>query len=326
MTELINTVQLQEIGDTLVELFELTLLSGSVYHLHNGLVNGNESIYFANKAGTAKNEYIAIPISIEGFEQSSDGTANRPSLTMANIPTLTRSVLSNEDTMLDILQEGGFSTNKELIGTTIEYRRTLFKYTLSSSEAAALPIEFPSFKYVLDRVSSETSTTVEFELANPMDLEGFVLPSRVVVGRYCAWQYQGVELERNGLTPKEGGGCSWPLDSLGRFFDVNDNIITKDISTIAAFNAGSTYTYVDENTPVRVKTTTNSHTKIWRLIQTAPAGKDPETSPEYWYREDVCGKLIESCRLRFQGNNTDTNKNASRPLPFGGFPGTKKFR
>ncbi len=76
---------------------------------------------------------------------------------------------------------------------------------------------------------------------------------------------------------------------------------------------------------------------------------DPETNPASWVRGDVCGKLIASCKARYQSDirtaisqtgvtaiKTDANGvkhavpsaifNNQISLPFGGFPGTKGFR
>ena len=38
--------------------------------------------------------------------------------------------------------------------------------------------------------------------------------------------------------------------------------------------------------------------------------------------QDACGKTIEACKLRFHPNDT----NLDVPLPFGGFPGSRKFK
>ena len=76
---------------------------------------------------------------------------------------------------------------------------------------------------------------------------------------------------------------------------------------------------------------------IWRALVTN-LNVTPGTDETVWTRGDVCGKLLNSCKYRFQakpifaGSNynadavphmdTDNNK----ALPFGGFPGSKKFR
>ena len=49
MTDLIDTVQLQEIDDSYVELFDVTLPSGTKVYLINGLDDGQNNIYFPQK-------------------------------------------------------------------------------------------------------------------------------------------------------------------------------------------------------------------------------------------------------------------------------------
>jgi phage-related protein len=371
MTDLIDTVQLQEIDQGYVELFDFTLPSGTVVHLFKGLEDGTESIYFPSKDGSELNEYIAMPLELTGVEVTSSGASNRPTLSMANIPSLTRTLASNETTLEDIkegevealLSGEGIYTNEDFLGTVVEYRSTLTSYLKEEGDVASFPVEFPSHRFVLDRVSSENNIIVQFELATVFDLEGVKLPSRQINGRYCPWQYQGHALSNQ-------GGCTWPLDSHGRFFDKNDNLITSSISSINIYNASTTYNLnTDDNPPVQVQTTSNGHTQIWQAIRDVPANKDPLKHGAYWKRLDVCGKLISSCKVRFQGVTTEAEYSASteyslnnivifnedtylyinetpstgntppntdywapfiedtsKELPFGGFPGTRKFK
>jgi hypothetical protein len=75
-------------------------------------------------------------------------------------------------------------------------------------------------------VASEDSILVEFELASPIDVEGVKVPGRVVIGRYCVWRYQGGPLNNE-------GGCNWPLNGNGRFFNEKDELITRNITSIS---------------------------------------------------------------------------------------------
>jgi len=331
MPDLIDTVQLQEIDDALVELFDITLPDGSSkVYLFNGMDDGTTNIYFPSENGVDLNEYISLPISIDGIESSSAGAQNRPTLSIANIPVLARSLTNNsdgtsdEETLKTLLEDNGIYSNQDLLNTKVTYRRTLFKHTYTQTDVAGwtttTPTEFPKASYIIDRIADESPIIVGFELASPIDIEGVQLPQRVVIGRYCPWRYQGYELGYD-------GGCTWALDSNGIFFDVNDDVITRNISSINTFNSGSTYTLnANDNPPIRVKTTDNDHTQIWRLLRNAPAGKTPSQNSYYWYREDVCGKLINSCKIRFQGNTSDSDLDTSKSLPFGGFPGAKTFK
>lgn len=333
MSNIIDTVQLQSTEENLIELFDLTLPSGDVVYFVNGLENGEDNIYFPQKAISGStyplHEYIALPIEISGIEANSSGAANRPTLSLANIPVLARSLTNDEDgtddetVLRDVLEDEGINTNEDLLGCRIVVRRTFLSKTYRSTDSnpASSPVEFPSQTYILDRVSAENNVLVEFELASPMDVEGVKLPNRVVVGKYCPWRYQGHFIEDDNGNASKDGGCTWPLDSNGRFFDVNNNVITKDISTISAWSNTATYSADD-----KVKTTTNNHTQIWIALRAVPTNKDPEKQASYWKRLDVCGKTLESCKIRFQGNNSNANLNTAYILPFGGFPGSRQFR
>lgn len=351
MSDIIDTVQIQEIDDALVTLFDVTLPSGTVTYFFDGLDDGTNNIYFPQKELDSDSssatynkyplkEYVAIPIQVEGIETNSSGASNRPTLTLANIPVLSRSISNNSDgvddesDILDILTSEGIVTNEDLLGTRVVIRRTLLSKTNRSSDSApsSSPIEFPSQTYVIDRVSGENNITVQFELATPLDIEGVLLPNRVVIGKYCPWKYQGYfhpDRSQNPVVASKDGGCTWPIDSRGRFFDKDDNIITKNISSIP------TYDSTTQNSPrsagYKTKTVRNGHTEIWEAIRAVPAETsngqhNPTNSRGYWKRLDVCGKTLNSCKIRFQGNNANEDLNTTFALPFGGFPGAKQFR
>jgi hypothetical protein len=84
----------------------------------------------------------------------------------------------------------------------------------------------------------------------------------------------------------------------------------------------------------------------------AVGAKRPDINPTYWQIGDVCGKLLESCRIRYHATfyrpgssrnylaggmvvTTTDGKyhgasaafyNTEVVLPFGGFPGTRRLR
>ena len=311
MPDIIDTVQLQEIDDALIELFDITLPNGSTkIYITNGLDNGSDNIYFPETTGGyALKEYIAMPIQIQGIAAASSGAAARPTITTVNIPFLTRTYSNNGDgtndetTLLDILEENGIKSNRDLLNSRVVYRRTLFKHTFKAGDTTSAPVEFPSTTFILDRVASEDNLLVAFEVASPIDIEGVKIPNRMVIGRYCPWKYQGVALDGD-------GGCIWPKNSNGRFYDKNDN----SISGFTTYSASTSYSAGD-----KVKVTTDGHQQIWQARR-ANSGKYPITNPYYWFRLDVCGKLISSCKVRFQ------NGDQGVALPFGGFPGSRTFK
>jgi phage-related protein len=322
---LIESVQIQEVESALVELFELTLKNELTIYLFNGLDEGENNIYFPSATIVngvyPLNEYIAIPIQLEGIEITSSGALARPTLSTVNFPTLAKVYeddndgIDDETTLFDILESQGIRSNQDLLGSRLIYRRTLLKYTFTSQDTATSspPVEFPSTKLIIDRVAAEDNMLVQFELANPMDIEGVVLPSRVIVGRYCPWRYQGRFLYGD-------GGCSWPVDSSGVFFDTDNNRITN---TGTEWTSASAYSVNDV-----VKTTdiTTNYIQIWKAKRDVPADKNPIINPFYWYRLDMCGKTLTSCKVRFQNTGVDGEFDTEVPLPFGGFPGSKTFK
>jgi len=320
MTDLIDVVQDDGIDDSLVELFEvISPDETTIYYLFNGLEDGIDKIEFRT------NDYFSIPIEITGIEMSSTGAAPRPTLNVANIPSLTKSLNSNEKLLQDIKEALNFDTNDDLIGTRIIYHRTLKSNTDNNNATSP---EFPPQTFYIDRIASENNIVVSFELASPFDIEGAKLPHRVVIGKYCPWQYQGVEL---GL----GGGCTWPLNNQpfkdlnnkGLYFKSNDDLISRDLNQTSAINAwssGATYTPTNK---VFTTDTVNgyTHTRVWEALFTN-SNKDPRTYRKYWKRIDLCSKTLTGCKKRFQGNYSGSTLDQNVPLPFGGFPGSKKFK
>lgn len=325
MTDLIHLVQQDEIDSELIELFDITLPGyqeggSGTYYLCSADVDidsdGDSDIVFNGKT------YVSIPINIDGIEFTAQGAYARPTLTIANIPNLTKSI-TNSETLLEDMREAGtdsfeqFDRNQDLLGTQVRYRKTL-KSKLSTGE------EFPSQVFFVDRIASENSLFVAFELVSPMDVEGVTLPHRMVIGRYCSWQYQGQE---DGL----GGGCTWgnTLADQHSFFREDD---TKITGTIDEWADDEEY-FVDDI----VKTTeAANHTiypnkvQIWQALYdhggSDATARDPRNYRAFWKRIDLCGKTLKSCKIRYQGNSTDTSLNQDIPLFFGGFPGSKKFR
>lgn len=302
MSDLIEVVQEQEIGESLIHLFELSI-NGTTIYAYSGLDDGSNPIYFpALNSSDGINEYVALPMEIEGVEWASNGAQARPTLTIANIISFIGN--SDETTLGAELESLNITYNEDILGSRLVFRRTLGKYLAAPGDTWTTPVEFPVQSYVLDRIAGENNVTVSFELASPFDVEGIQIPNRVVVGKYCPWKYQGHFL---GL----GSGCTWPLNSDERFYDINDNLITFP----SIWVSGTSYT-----TGEKVHTNRNNHTKIWQAIRPS-VGKHPEDNRAYWVRVDVCGKTLSACKVRFQKNG-DT----SVVLPFGGFPGTRKFK
>jgi lambda family phage minor tail protein L len=267
MSNLIATdAQSLEVDSGLIDLFQLTLPNGTTLYLHPGLDSALDEIKFRDKqAPYTVREYDPLPMVIDGLDVQADGAPSRPTLTVANIGTLFSSSLD------------GFK-NDDLVGQRIVRRQTLQKYLYGESGDSSPPVEFRTQEYIIDRVASETPISVTFEVAAPFDLEGIKLPRRVVVGKYCSWQYQGHDKGK-------GGGCTWKQNSTYNykdsngdvfshtaFFDFDDRPLVINSTTFSVYSASTAYTtesYV-------------SHSgKKWLCI-IAGTGNTPSVTSAYW--------------------------------------------
>ena len=286
-TQLINLTQQFDPGDALVELYILEYKTQK-YYLQG---SHSEDISYADSSGTV-HEYISIPLKIEGIEHSSDGASTRPSLIVAN------SIFD----AIDLQAE-------EFLGARIIRRQTLKKLLVQNP-----PVEFPRQKYVIDRVAGSNRVTTEFELASPFDLAGLTLPKRKVIGHLCPWEYQGVD--RFGR-----GGCTWPADNLN---PVNSGLrlYDKDDNAISASNVWSSSTSYSNGARVSYQSTDGLNTIYESAIDNNQGNIPSAANSTSWIRVEMCGKRLNSCKLRFQSSGSSSNT----ALPFGGFPGSRKFR
>ena len=81
----------------------------------------------------------------------------------------------------------------------------------------------------------------------------------------------------------------------------------------------------------------NEIVTVWKCLvahTSTDEGTHPSPTSSYWEREEQCGKLLSSCKCRFQGTVVDEATENSRPssakdteeaLPFGAFLGIDKF-
>ena len=173
--------------------------------------------------------------------------------------------------------------------------------------------------------------------------DALILPTRVYTVDYFAYfvdvtmteqgsGYLGQEPAVTFSAPPTGGTTATGIA----------NVVGNKVMSIIVTDYGSGYTSVPTLTiaaPLTTGTTATAvvnslkHIQVWRLLRNVGAGKTPKNNPFYWYREDVCGKLITSCKRRFQIKNSGATEtygystadgwtyNTAIALPFGGFPG-----
>lgn len=280
MTDIIATdLQQLEVDSRYIELFELTIDSSNILYFHPGVEEDLTTIQFRDRESPhALRTYSAMPILMEGLELKAEGAAARPTLTIANILDKFSSL-------------SGDYRNDDLVGKDLVRRRTLRKHLHGEREAGGAgtaPTEFPIIKYIIDRVASEDSATVTFEVAVPYDLENIKIPRRVVTGKYCSWEYQGAASGR--------GGCIWPNNSTlsiikedksaaldhTAFFNVDDKpfILNSFATSVSAWATGQSYTEI---------TYVSDGGKYWQaqVVHTSAAGNRPTGANRSFWVEAI---------------------------------------
>ena len=195
MTDIISTVQKQDPGSELVELYELDYGAAQPARFFGGLEEDFTTVNFRDSTNTAR-EYVAIPISAEGFSVSSDGAHSRPELSIGNMGNILSAAIGGLD-------------YEDLIGKRVTRIITFKKYLVgeASDSSSAPGVSFPKTSYIIDRIKARNILQVTFELAAPFDLATVQLPRRVVVGSLCSWNYQQGRASLS--EANRVGGCSW---------------------------------------------------------------------------------------------------------------------
>ena len=194
------TSALQEIAPSaLIELFQLELdiplhNTEAIYYFHAGTnENGYGSVVWNGDS------YMALPIEVEGFEYSGQGTLPRPKMRISNILGTITQLIS---TLPEGLEGAKFTRIRTLgrfldavnfpSGSYVVSNYWDVGYESGTSGTADPLAEFPREVYFVDRKSAETRDVVEFELASAFDMAGVRAPKRQCITR-CQWVYRSAE-------------------------------------------------------------------------------------------------------------------------------------
>ena len=154
-------------------------------------------------------DYWPVPIEATGFETSSRGALPTPSIAIAS--------QSDESVTLLSLLKHSILKFGDIIGAKVTRRRTFAKYldwvnfdfdTIINSNPTArtfspriqeLPdgyepdpnAELPADVYYIERKTAENKTALQYQLSSSLDLEGVLVPRRVIIADKCNWEYRG---------------------------------------------------------------------------------------------------------------------------------------
>ena len=317
---LIKDLQKLEPGSELVELFEIEYSAG-VFAYFTSFQDNTTALqfrdYLAN--GTIRT-YTQIPITASGFEKKVQGSAPRPTLTIANVENTLSSAVGDID-------------YTKLLGLKVIRRTTLKKYLYGESGDSSPPIEYPREVFFIDRMTERTKVSVKFELASPFDLQGVTLPRRNVIANRCPWIYQGAGGHLDETSPpqtykKAQSGCSWHLE--GKFKAPNSGFLADGVTPREyTFYVNQDDAYLvptgNASNPITATTYSNSLTGIdpneylksnhgSALTRLNPDGTTTSNTPlDYWQVKVSAGENQTGAQL---GVPSDTNTKVSRVVPY----------
>ena len=315
--------------------------SGRIFRFHNNAKLGNSDITFQG------NKYILAPIETEGYEISSQGVLPTPTLRM--------SVIEAASPLFAVIKQQ-IRLFGDLIGCKITRRRTFAKFlNFSNFDSSNTPdnldsndlIEFTPDIYYINRKTKENKLVVEYELVSSLELEGIMVPRRLIISRKCNFTYRGegcnYEFDAHRKPQDEiddihGESTTLPKQAPPIATDNDELIIDKiewltgerNITTIGSYNAQSTY---NQGQAVFLSRDGVNYYFVAKTnnVQAAPP------NPTYWI-PDKCSKCLLGCKLRWgkispvgsvvvgDPGVDGKSKIIKGELPYGGFFGTERLR
>ena len=351
----------------IISLFEITVGSSTLkFHAENT----ENNIEFGGGI------YKPFPMLIEGIEITSEGAQSRPTLTIPNVESVLRSdtTISTEldstdfeiedlmgerftrrQTLAKYIDQGGaeyeFPKAEYIIDRVASKNQLMIQFELSSPfdlSGVRVPSRQVTGKYcpwvykqwaasntdvrsacywTSSKIKGSDSPFLFFTIDNEPLILNTVLPNastwssstaytagNFVTHNTLTWQANTTSTNK---TPYEGS-IYWKIV---RIYTTWSNTTTYTVNTVDPRKSSYVF-YLNE---------------VWRASR-SHTGKTPSNTSKYWERGDVCGKLLSSCKARYQAvfHASSSNSTHGYPksdefntevtLPFGGFPGTRKFR
>lgn len=166
-------------NNDILDLFEIKLNDFEGYFRFHGSKNLDRDIVFKG------NTYIFIPCELSNLEYSSEGKQNRPTITIANINKFITNFIKDRDDLL-----GKRFYRKKILAKDLD--DVNFGGENKNTLGASTFTNFISIDtFIIQKKNSENKEKVEFTLANVLDIDGLVVPSRKVFNDCCQWQYRG---------------------------------------------------------------------------------------------------------------------------------------
>lgn len=273
--------------------------------------------------------YLPIAVEVEDFESNIFNRINRPKIRISNEGLTISQVLRRKNDFKH--------ARIERIKIFLKYIDDVnFEGGVNPYGVADPAAEISRDSYIISQKTQENWSLVEFELTAPFDLENFTIPGRLVLSRYCYWQYRGLGCNYFGRPVCQDNNVDFTHIPTGIFnFQTTEN----------EWNYGKNYYSGD----IAYVSTDKDPFRTWHVCKQdhiASENNHPSLDSSPW-EKDGCSKTIDSCRKRFANTGitysgysgastglytvynlvpaTLNADPANAYLPFGGFPGTDKY-
>lgn len=304
--------------------------SNRIFRFHNNLKLINTDIIFQG------NKYVLAPIESEGYEIKSNGTLPTPILRM--------SVIDQVSNLFAIIKQSVRNFG-DLIGCKVTRRRTFARFLnnvnfndqnrpneLESNDF----IEFPPDIYYINRKTRENKLVIEYELVSSLDLEGIMIPRRLVISKRCNFIYrgEGCNYEYNErrkpdiyIDDVHGEEAILPIEAPA-VATAEDKLI-KDELGVPSIEDKGVYSPTQQYVRGQSVFITKDGINYYFVARSTVTGISP-TNSAYWIA-DSCSKCIKGCKIRWNNTNPVGSVVVSSPLvkgklPYGGFYGTERLR
>lgn len=174
MSIALETVKLQQSAPVELYVLDVTPLGGGTYRFAPQVNELGQAIVWQGAT------YEPFPIQATGFEARATGVFPRPKLACSNVLGSLGALIRAHD---------------NLRGARLIRKRTLARYldavNFAAGNANADPLaEFPDELWLVDHCTGRNRLAIGWELCNPLDFVGVMLPSRTVRSNFCPWVYR----------------------------------------------------------------------------------------------------------------------------------------
>ena len=284
----------EKIANSLCPLGGQTILN--FWRLHYDLVS-NPNEFFPFFAGTNGPDnpiifggvaYAPIPCEIDPIEVNSFGRLSRPQIR-----------ISNENNQIsDLLRRKNDFKNAKFVRI-----KTFLKFIDdvnfdSGQNPYGIPdptAELSRESFIVSQKLGENKREVSFELSVPFDLQSQTTPSRVVLSRYCSFQYRGKGCNYCGKPVAKNDDSGFSIDFDGSYeISSAKNLWTENTNYFAG---NAVYVENISDPPRTVFVCIKDHLSD---ILNSP---NQAGGVEFWEKDD-CSKTIPGCKTRFVNDPT----------------------